>query len=225
MGTRIYVVDGQDGLGKTTQLSLLAESLERRGRTLHKTRLLGGDGTDDFQLLLRKLLLHKKFPKDSVELEEQLFAMTDLEGILAAGRFLASNPEGVVLKDRGLASHIAYALAKGMTYGGVCGIHRKVIEAERAMSGLYGVLNLVLVADRSEWLIDRILNRSRQDGTEIVERLENLETQRRVAAALRDLPGRHALDGITFKIIEIEEKDSVDAVRAKIENAILQHNS
>ena len=61
---KAIVVEGADGLGKSTQLNRIKMKLESQGVNTHSTRLLGGDKTCDFQLALREVLLHDKFPKD-----------------------------------------------------------------------------------------------------------------------------------------------------------------
>ena len=222
---RFVTLDGQDSVGKTTQIGLLERMYGLLGMPVHSTRLLGGDGTDDFQLTIRRLLLHKKFPRDSAEVEEALFAMSDLEGIRAACEFLTKTPKGVVVKDRGLPSHICYAIGKGMGIGDISRVHRGVILAERELTDTYGAVSVVLVADRPEWLIDRVLARSKSDGVEVVERLENLGMQRRVGDALRALPGMEIVRGLSIRVVEVAEGDSIQDIQSKIGDAIAGHNS
>jgi thymidylate kinase len=208
--------DGPDGLGKTTQLNAIRQVLEKQGRPLHLTRLLGGDGSDDYQLTLRKLLLHPKFPKNSVELEEQLFAMTDLEGIKSASAFLEAQPGGVVLKDRAIFSHVAYAAAKGMNLKSIAECHAEVIRQEQMINHAHGALNLVFQPDNVDWLLKRIASRSAKTGEAIVERLENRATQEAVVQMSTMISDLTMLQGLSFEVIKVSESDNIAAVTEKV---------
>lgn len=211
--------DGPDGLGKTTQLNLLKTSLVQNSVAVHSTRLLGGDGEDDYQLALRKVLLHSKFPKDSVELEEQLFALTDLEGIKIAKEFLEAQ-KGLVLKDRAIASHVAYAYAKNMSFDKIERCHSEVIRMEKELNSKHGVLNLLFIPDSVDWLLERISERNKASGTEIVDRLENAATQERVIECLSILPSMKIVEGLSFETILVSKNDNIQDVAAKVNYVI-----
>jgi len=218
---KFVTVDGSDGLGKTTQLTQLKMLLKNGGLNIHDTRLLGGDKTDDFQLALRTVLLHDKFPSDSVELEEQLFAMTDLEGIKIAKKFLEDNEDAFILKDRGICSHLVYALAKGMTLEALIECHKDVIKEEELLNDKYGVLNIVMVPDAVEWPLDRIRKRAETTGEPIVERLENIDNQERVINFLKQIENYDILRNLTIEVIEVSEIDSIQDVQKKV-NSVLE---
>ena len=217
---RMVTVDGSDGLGKTTQLTQLKMALKSAGANIHDTRLLGGDKTDDYQLALRTVLLHDKFPKDSVELEEQLFALTDLEGIKIARKFLETDSSGVVLKDRGLASHLVYALAKGMTLEQVAEVHKNVIKEEELINQDFGVLNIIMVPDAVAWPLERIRKRAETTGEPIVERLENLDNQERVINFLKQVKNYDILRNLNVEVVEVFEDDSILEVKAKVSKVL-----
>jgi thymidylate kinase len=221
---RYIAFDGPDGLGKTTQLNLLRMRLAERGLGIHNTKLLGGDGTDDYQNAMRKILLHSKFPKNSVELEEQMFALTDLEGISAAKSYLSTEVQGVVLKDRAISSHIAYALAKGMSMQQIEACHRDVILAEKELARKFGAVHIILIPDNVNWLVKRIASRNAVDGTEIVERLENLETQQKVVDAMRAMPLQMVLKGIELETVFVLEGDTIADVQKKVDNALSKYS-
>jgi|GEM_PF-4905852 len=216
--------DGSDGLGKSTQLNQLKMALQAKGANIHSTRLLGGDKTDDYQLALRTVLLHDKFPVDSVELEEQLFALTDLEGIKIARKFLEDNPNGVVLKDRAIASHLVYALAKGMTLEQITECHAKVIHAEEILNQDFGVLNIVMVPDDVKWPLERIRKRAETTGEPIVERLENLDNQERVISFLKQLKDYDVLRNLTMEVVEVSEDDSILEVQEKVAKVLEKYD-
>jgi len=221
---RMITVSGSDGCGKSTQLNILKMTLEAKGAITHNTRLLGGDKTDDFQLALRTVLLHDKFPSNSVELEEQLFAMTDLEGIKIARKFLENTPNGIVLKDRGACDHLVYALAKGMTLDALEKCHADVIKAEEIINQDFGALNLILVPDNVSWPLERIKKRALTTGEPIVERLENLENQERVIAFLQQVQNYDILRNLNFEVIILSEDDSILDVKAKVEEVLKKYD-
>jgi thymidylate kinase len=212
--------DGQDGCGKSTALQNQLMRLEGLGFAIHKTSLLGGDKTCDFQMACRKVLLHDKFPSDSVELEESLFALTDLEGYKMAEQFLKKNPNGIVLKDRNLASHLCYALAKGMTLEQITECHKDVIHKEKILNQDYGTLNLIFIADNVSWPIERIKKRSIESGEPIVERLENIDNQLRVMEFFRQVKDYSIFQGLNFEVIELSEDDAILDVKAKVEKVL-----
>jgi thymidylate kinase len=217
---RFISFDGQDGVGKSSALQHLYMNLEQKNIKVHKTSLLGGDKTCDFQLACRKVLLHDKFPSDSVELEENLFALTDLEGYKMAETFLTETSNSVVLKDRNLASHVCYALSKGMTLNQVTNCHRKIIHKEKILNQNFGTLNLILIADNVKWPLERIKKRAKDFGEPIVERLENQENQERVMEFFKNVKNYNIFEGLNFEIIEIAEEDTIQVVQAKVQNAL-----
>jgi len=194
--------------------------LENAGIPVHNTRLLGGTKECDFQMACRKVLLHDKFPRNSVELEEQLFSLTDMEGIRQMRAFLDEEPRGIALKDRGLASHVVYALAKGMNMGQLTECHREVIQAEREINQEHGMLNIIMVPNEAGFPIERIKKRAESTGEEIVERLENVDNQIRVIEALKSFKDYDIVQDMTIELIEIAEEDSIQAVQAKVQGVL-----
>jgi len=215
---RMITMDGPDGLGKTTQMNELKKYLYMldRGYDVYNTKLLGGDGTCEYQAAFRKILLHEKFPKDSIKFEEMCFAESDLRGIEMTRAHLEAHPKSFCLKDRALASHVVYALAKGMSLEEVKDCHREVVRQEQLLNREFGVVHLIFVPDNVDWLLERIARRSNEDGVEIVERLENRQTQERVVDALRWFKDMDVCLDLNVEIIEIVESDSILDVRRKV---------
>jgi len=213
---RMLSIDSVDGIGKTSFLTSFLKKLKETGRTVHSTRLLGGSGEDEFQLALRKILLHPKFPKNSIELEEQLFALTDLEGLRAAEAFLQANPTGLVVKDRDSFSHIGYALAKNMPLKAVMACHAEVLRMGKVLNQEYGALNILLKPDSMSWLRARIESRAATQGTEIVARLENDAVQAAVFEAIDIVPHLTEMQGLDFEVVTVSESDSMKDVYEKV---------
>jgi thymidylate kinase len=213
---KFIVGSGPDGLGKTTQLNLLKSKLIEKGKNIHSTRLLGGTGEDEFQMLARKLLLHSKFPKNNHILEETLFALTDLEGIKQANEFLKTTSNALVLKDRGAACHYAYGIGRGLAHKELMAIHGEVFRQEMEINKEFGVLNILFVPDNIDWLLKRIASRNAKDGTAIIERLENREMQEKVVESLKIIPNLMDLQGLMFETIEVRESDSIQEVHDKV---------
>lgn len=221
---RVIEVDGQDGLGKTTLLNNLKKYLESKGKQVYATRLLGGDGTDDFQLAIRKVLLHPKFPKNNDEFEEKLFSITCKEAVKGARQYLESVPFGFVLKDRGFASHAVYAAAKGMATGKIAEVHGELFYENRRMDREFGTLHLVLVAQETGFAIDRLKKRAQQDGIQIVERLENEDMQRKVMVGMRQWPNHVLAQDLEIRLLEVTEHDTILDVLGKATKIIEEYD-
>ena len=213
---RVIEIDGCDAVGKTTQINELKKIILSKDYELYTTRLLGGDGECEYQMGYRKLLLHSKFPKDSVELEEMMFAETDLKGIEDMRTKLNESEKTFVIKDRSLASHVVYALSKGMNNNQIDHVHREVIRQNRLINQEFGSVHIILVPKRLEMVIERLNSRNQKDGTEIVERLENLETQRRVVEGMKTFSNMNYAEGLNVELIEVGDSDSILDLHAKI---------
>lgn len=225
---RFVCIEGLDGLGKTTQINLLKSTLEQKGWGVHSTRALGGDGSDDFQMNIRKIILSNKFPKENAILEEELFALADKTGTELALSYLQNNEKGIVLKDRGLISHLCYAAAKDLDMVKIRDIFSPQAKLEAQIEVDYGCHYLVMVPDEISWLQDRIKTRNIQSGVEIIERLENENFQKKVLDQILTAVKRHGIQTtlpvghIKFSLIEVGQTDSPDKVLSKVLNALTE---
>lgn len=220
---RHIVLEGTDGVGKTTMLNLLSEYLAGQGYNIHKTKGLGGDGKDEFQNAMRTVLLHNKFPKDNIILEETLFALSDLAGIEISNNSLISNEKTIVLKDRGPASHHVYAIARGMSEEEVYAVHRKVFEAETRIAERYGALHIILVPQDVEAALNRVKERQKALGQPVTERLENLEMQLKVDKGMRAFARSDLGDTLNVALVEVSTKDTIEQVFEKVRSLVDAH--
>jgi thymidylate kinase len=204
-----------DGTGKTTACNLIAKKLKEAGKNVHQTKLLGGDGKDDFQNALRTILLHKKFPKDYI-LEEKLFALSDLEGMKIAHEFLDKNQDSFVIKDRALPDHWAYGSNKIPDLNVLSELYQGLMREELDINRKHGVLNLILLPDEPSWPLKRVYERNKKDGTEVIERLENVDMQLHVYNFLRQMPNNIMFQGFNFETIILKEEDNIAEVQRKI---------
>lgn len=219
-------IEGIDGIGKSTLISLLKLDLEKKNLKVHSTRALGGDGTDEFQMSIRKTILSNKFPKENAILEEEMFAMGDGAGTDMALEFLNATQDGVVLKDRGLVSHLCYAAAKDLDLKKITQIFSDQAKKESAIDDKHGVDYVVLLPDDISWVEDRILSRNKSQGVEIIARLENSTFQKNVMRQIivaiekggmeSNLPVRN----IRFNIVRVAKTDDPVAVLNKVKNVI-----
>ena len=103
------VLDGPDGAGKSTQLSLLAERLTASGVDVCRLRDPGGTAIGD---RIREILLDRKHDGMSVECELMLYMASRAQ--LAAEHIRPALTAGLcVLCDRFISSTIAYQGAGG----------------------------------------------------------------------------------------------------------------
>lgn len=217
MKTQYIIFEGVDGIGKTTQLSLLKSFLLNRTNSIvHTTKALGGDGTCEFQKSIRTILLSNKFPHNNPTLEESLFMISDMEGIKQAKKFIQTHYSGVVLKDRGPVSHVVYNLAKHGTDELVNTIYSPLLNAEKELMSESSGVSLILMPDNIEWVFNRLKSRSEKEGVEIVNRLENEPMQRRVYEFMENVHNLTLLEGLNIKHIFVKETDTAYNVHRKI---------
>lgn len=219
---RYIVFDGADGCGKSTQLEKLKKYLQDQSVTVYHTRALGGDGTCQFQQSIRKVLLDKKFPADQVDLvfEEKLFSMADNEGVRDAIKFLDENKDGVVLKDRGLASHVVYSQARGMVNEQISAVHSRLFNTEKEISRHHGALHLVFVPSDVKFTMERIAARAAATGAEVVERLENPVFQKKVMDGMGSFFLSPFSAHFTVETIVVSKEDTIEVVGEKVLKAL-----
>jgi dTMP kinase len=193
--------EGGDGSGKTTQLSLLVEWLERQGRTVVTTREPGGT---DLGEELRELVLHRR-GHIAPRAEALIYAADRAHHVATRVRPAIERGE-VVVQDRYLDSSVAYQGA-GRGLGAA-----EVREVSLwATEGLLPDLTILLDLDAG-------LGRGRRDAART--RYDRLEAEEqafhdRVRAAYLDLaaaePGR-------FLVLDAES--AVDDLAAAIRDRV-----
>lgn len=219
------IVLGPDACGKTTALLEINKYLESKGKVLHKTRALGGDQSDFFQIKIRNMLLDPQFPSDNLELEQSLFALASLECSKKALQFIKDNPvDGFVTQDRGIGCHFAYSAAMGYSVHQFNSTYSKVISLAEHMGHEIGVLHLVLVPDKLEYLQNRLKSRSHNDGTAIIDRLENNVIQEKVTYNYRNLQSIMSLRNLDIQIVQLTESDTIQDVTKKILNLLSNYD-
>lgn len=109
LGGRFIVVDGPDGAGKSTQISMLAEHLLAAGLEVVKTRDPGGTAIGD---KIRAILLDNDHHKMSVACETMLYMASRAQLVHEVIR-AALDRGSCVLCDRFVSSTIAYQGAGG----------------------------------------------------------------------------------------------------------------
>jgi dTMP kinase len=194
MGTFISL-DGPDGGGKTTQICLLYEELERRGFPVTRTREPGGTALGE---RIRNLLLDPVSQADPVT-EALMYAAARAQ--LVSRVIRPALEEGqVVLVERFYHSSIAY-----QSYGS--GVSLNIIRAlaEIATGGLTPDLTLILDISPEIVFSERIVSRP-------LDRIEGrgLQFHRRVRegflALAADEPGRLRVIDATSSVREVHER-------------------
>jgi dTMP kinase len=124
LGTRVFITfEGLDGSGKTTQVELLREALEREGRVVVTTREPGGTPLGEE---IRRLLLHSS--DVSPWAEAALFAAARAELVSEVIRPALSRGADV-LCDRYVDSSIAYqGIARKLGTDRVLDLNRAAVD-------------------------------------------------------------------------------------------------
>jgi dTMP kinase len=201
--TRLFITfEGGDGVGKSTQVSLLAQWLQERGETVVSTREPGGT---DVGLEVRELVLHHR--GDIAPRAEALLYAADRAHHIATLVRPALNRGEVVIQDRYIDSSVAY-------------------------QGAGRVLNPIEIKDLSMWAtenlvpdvtilldLDEVIARERLTSAEKrFDRLENekQEFHSRVRAGFLSLaaaePGRFLVLDAAAPIVELAA-----SIRSRIE--------
>ncbi|CAM6004816.1 unnamed protein product [Sphagnum balticum] len=146
--------------------------------------------------------------------------MADNEGVKDSISFLDKNPEGVVLKDRGLASHVVYSQARGMANEEIAKVHGRLFQTEKDINRAHGALHLVFVPKDVQFTMERIAARAKATGTEVVERLENPIFQKKVTDGMMSFFLNPIASTFTVETIVVAKEDSIEAVGEKVLKAL-----
>ncbi len=139
---RFIVIDGPDGAGKSTQMEMLADRLEKTGASLVRTRDPGGTVIGD---KIRDILLDGRHDTMSVECEVMLYMASRAQ--LVAEVIRPALAEGrCVLCDRYISATVAYQGAGGADIDAI----RRV--GEIAVGGLMPDLTIILDIPADEGL-------------------------------------------------------------------------
>ena len=200
---RFIAFEGGEGMGKSTQARLLAESLRERGLSVHLTREPGGTPGAE---AIRSLLLHPPGEGWGPEAEALLFAAARSDHVARLIRPALERGEWVVC-DRYLDSSRAYqGQAGGIGDAAVCQLH------EIGSAGLLPDLTIIVSA-RNEEVTERLRARDGGDTDAIGGR--DAEYHRAVNAAFErfaaEAPERFRVIDGEGAISEVRERvwDSV----------------
>ncbi|GMA35234.1 dTMP kinase [Demequina litorisediminis] len=152
--TGFFVVfEGGDGVGKTTQIDLLAAHLRAAGRTVTVTREPGGT---DLGVELRQAIMHGGHVAPRAE---ALLYAADRAHHIATKVRPALEAGGIVIQDRYLDSSVVYQ-------GGARGLGDEVEHISRwATEGLLPHLTVVLDMEPRAQRLDRELDRVERETT------------------------------------------------------------
>lgn len=145
---QIIVIDGPDGVGKTTQIHLLAAYLAERGKNVHVTRASGGTPIGE-ELRKASLSLHPRRPETDVYISLAMHTELgyDIQARKASGEIvlvdrsplaiLGYNLGGSQLEDEGMAFDACESLLKlwGIDIFVYMDTAQRVIDERRHLRG------------------------------------------------------------------------------------------
>lgn len=200
----IIAIDGPDGSGKTTQLALLKEWLEKKGYKVHSTRASGGTPIGEE---LRKASLSITDRSAEVDLYISLAMHTALGNDI---RKRIKNGE-IVLVDRSPLSIIAY-----QNFGSQLKDQKSGYDACKKMLKLWEI-DLLLVFNMNKFELDTRSNRRRQthktETTNYYEKREP-EYKQRVVNGYKD--GTRFAKRLGVRIVALDANGTIEQVHASI---------
>lgn len=209
---RLIVLEGGDGVGKTTQLPLLADALRARGLAVHTIR---EPGQTQVGQAIRELLLH---PDSTISpaTEALLFLSARAQVVAEVIQPALMTGEWVVA-DRFFVSTYAYQIAGH-------GLNADLIRQANALAtqGIVPDLTLLLTLPAN----DATARRSARGQADRLERY-GADFDARVAAAYaasvtEAWQVRHPECG---PIVAVAAKGSVDEVTARLVHTIVEHTT
>ena len=190
------VFDGPDGAGKSTQLDLLAASLQAAGLGVCRLRDPGGTAIGDG---IREILLDRSHERMSVECELLLYMASRAQ--LAHEHIRPALQRGdCVLCDRFISSTVAYQGAGGVSPETVVQVGRVAVGAT------WPDLTIILDVDSAEGLsrIDAAPDRMESKALTFHERVRELFIQQAANAPDRFIviAGGGSIDEIHERIVQ-----------------------
>jgi dTMP kinase len=189
--------EGADGCGKTTQMKLLAEYLEKRGFEVVLTREPGGKGLGE---KIREILLN--YDGEVSDRCESFLFLADRAQNIDIIVNPAVNAGKIVLCDRHIDSSIAY-----QGYGRELDIERIEMLNNLATNGKKPDLTLVFDID-TETSMKRVGNekdRMESAGIEFHKRVRNgyLELAKKEPQRIKVIDATKSIEDIHAKVVEI----------------------
>lgn len=200
------VLDGIDGIGKTTQINLLQNYLEKNGYTVFRTRSLGGTIGSECDKL-RHFIIENSFSKETEEVLLASAAWLNIKEIIdTINKYNYRNKKKlVILQDRGILSHLAYSQSRGFARTESLEIHHKNIQA----AGLLRAKNIVLMPLNIDVILQRI--KARGDIGHFHEKYEKEDFQLKVLNRMvieLQRKGEHGIKSLgDFSIVKIKSED------------------
>ncbi len=200
----IIAIDGPDGSGKTTQLTLLKEWLKKKGYKIHSTRASGGTPIGEE---LRKASLSNTDRSAEVDLYISLAMHTALGNDI---RKRIKNGE-IVLVDRSPLSIIAY-----QNFGSQLKDQKSGYDACEKMLKLWEI-DLLIVFNMNKFELNVRNNRRRQthktETTNYYEKREP-EYKQRVVNGYKD--GTRFAKRLGVRIVALDANGTIEQVYASI---------
>ena len=194
-------LEGPDGAGKSTQIQLLQEYLEKKGYEIIVTREPGGTVISE---AVRQIILNKEYREMSEKTELLLYAAARAQLVEEIIRPALKAGKAVIC-DRFLESSVVYqGIARGL------GVDTVYAVNDFALEGLRPQLTILLDLDAEEGL-RRKKNQAELDRMEA----EGLEFHQRVAEGYRFLADREK-----ERIMRISATLPKEEIHAKIVLAI-----
>lgn len=202
----VIAIDGPDGVGKTTQLGLLAEYLHAQGHDIEVTRSSGGT---PYGARLREASL-SNIPRSA--LEDVYTSLAMQTGVGLAMREWRKHGK-TVLVDRSPAAIIAYQV-----FGSQLAEKDKGYQAAKDMLTLWKLGHLILMDAPAAVLADRFEHREAADPSQNHNYFEKQDRayRERVREGYQDVPAFLQRERLPIRVHAIDASGSIEIIHRLI---------
>lgn len=125
---RYVVIEGVEGVGKTTQTQLLVDTLRSRGFSVLQTKE-PGTPLVPLTMVLRGIMLDNQYDAQMTRLAREYISQAirslHLENLIVPNLY----KHDFIIQDRGILSGYAYGTACGNEYRDICALSNQIVDA------------------------------------------------------------------------------------------------
>lgn len=160
------VIEGSEGVGKTTQVELLVKALKDRGYKVLQTKE-PGTPLSPLTMTLRNIMLNNDYDKELTKTARELISQAIRSIHLEKVIYPALDQYDFIIQDRGVLSGLSYGAACGNSYKSLLNLTNIVLDGSD-MSHLYDKV-ILLTGSISDGLNRALLSKKEFEAGDAME--------------------------------------------------------